>query len=498
MRKNLFGQVYENISISYLGYFLITIISFITSVYIIRKLCVEDYGHYQILMGTIPFIMMLCSFGTTSVIQRFIPEFFEIRNYFGIKIISITCILLKILAVGFVLLILANNLDKVLHFLNVPEIKNYAHIFFVAVLIFVEISTIQIILTSLFLVKYNVVIDTLGAILRFWLYFHAIKTGQGLKGIIFYFLIINIFLCISYSVVYYLSVFRLKSRQELEPIKKKRIIKFGALSYFNEVSYSLYDSSVDYYIISYFMGPTYVGYYSFAFVTLQKIVNWLPSKMVANLITPTITRRYYEKNDVTELNIMFKLYNKTIVFFVMPAMIGLIVLGDKIIIFIFDPKYLESLKIVYLFAIFEIINSVYIGAGVIVKVLEKVKILLFSRITAIYNFIGAIAFIKYFGLLGVAFATGSAIFFNRMIIYFYIKKHVYISSPYNSHIKILINSLFMGLIVYISRNHVTSIVSLLTIVIIGAIIYAITSYLNLCFNDGERKIINKILGRELL
>lgn len=495
MKKELYSQILENVSYNYLGQFVNSALSFLISIYIIRVFTVEEFGYYQLLMTSVPLVMMFSSLGIPSIIQRYIPEFYEKGNIGNIKKIVIGSLICRIFSVALLLLIVGLFIDPILSTINAPKLKEYVIVFGLALFVLMEVTTIQSALTALFLQKYNVLIDSLGSCLRFALYYHALQAGEGLSGIIFYFLVINIILLVAYLITVYFQVYKLKSPSKSEPPFLKRVSKYGFYSYFNEASYSFYDSSIDFYIISIFMGPTQVGYYSFALVTLKKLIAWLPAQVVANLVLPIFTRRYHEKGDRNELNSMFKLHNKKVAFFIFPAMIAFGILVDKIIVYVFDPKYLECLGIFYVLIFFEILSPFVLSVGPVTLALEKANIVLLTRIFVIYNILAAIILIQYVGLIGVAFATGSAVLFKGLLMYKLIRKHIHLSYPWKSLMKIGINSLLMGAIIYLLRPLINDIYTLLFISFVSPIIYLIIAYFNKAFDEKERAVFNRILKR---
>jgi len=72
-----------------------------------------------------------------------------------------------------------------------------------------------------------------------------------------------------------------------------------------------------------------------------------------------------------------------------------------------------------------------------VQLFEKVNIVLYSKIFALYNIIADIFFIKMFGLLGAALATGTAILFKNLYIFYFSKDSIN-SSELMSNLLILI------------------------------------------------------------
>jgi len=168
-------------------------------------------------------------------------------------------------------------------------------------------------------------------------------------------------------------------------------------------------------------------------------------------------------------------------------------LGNEIIVHIFDPKYLDSLYVLWVFAAFTALNSIQFPLGLVIQAIERPEITLYSKIFAIYNLIADILVIKHFGILGVAIVTSTAILFKNLFLYKFTQKHISYSINFKPISRIIFNSAGMSFLVISIKGFIVNIYSLFGVMLLGGIAYFMISFINKSFTAKERQIINNIL-----
>jgi O-antigen/teichoic acid export membrane protein len=169
----------------------------------------------------------------------------------------------------------------------------------------------------------------------------------------------------------------------------------------------------------------------------------------------------------------------------------------KIIIYLFDQKYLESGIILLIVASFSALNYLTVPIGLVLQSLEKVQVLFYSKIFVIYNLVIAILVVKKYGLIGVALATCTAMLFKNIFCFYYAKKYANLNPEYRSIGKTMLNSLIMGIILFFLNGHAKDVFSLIIIIAVGFIVYLFLSYFNNAFSNQEKKFINGLLPNPL-
>ena len=279
------------------------------------------------------------------------------------------------------------------------------------------------------------------------------------------------------------------------PIKK--IIRFGLFNYLNDTTFIIFDFNTDFFIISFFLGSEVVGLYSFAATTVSKLYNFLPVSVAATVLFPILVRKYSRQEDKDELHYFFRLYNKTALFFSLPVAVGLCVLADKIIGYVFHPQYLVVAHVFRFIAFAQVVYVLSTVLAYFVQILEKAHYTFYARVFVIYNIVMDIVLIKIFGLMGVAFATASAWFFNALFVYFLLRRDIKLTYPMKAFTKIMTNSIILGLIVFLMRPFIQSIWSLIGVALGGFLVYLLLNWFNRAFEGRDLVVFNKMLGAQV-
>jgi len=181
------------------------------------------------------------------------------------------------------------------------------------------------------------------------------------------------------------------------------------------------------------------------------------------------------------LNYNFNFLMKIIAFIAFPTFVCLLMFSDKIILYLFDQKYLPALNVLNVFTTFMIINSFQFPLQLVVQAKEKVKITFISKIFSVYNLIGDILIINFMGIVGVGLVTCTARLFENIFIFIKIRKHVPLTIDFAPLLKIGINSLILTV----------------CLILLSIVIYLLISYINKSFLEEERNLINKMLPKPI-
>ncbi|MHA1386670.1 MAG: lipopolysaccharide biosynthesis protein, partial [Candidatus Helarchaeota archaeon] len=358
-----------------------------------------------------------------------------------------------------------------------------------------EANLLNIVLTSLFLHKYFVIYNSIYVFIRTIILFLLLKLGFGLNGLLLGEVICYGLLMIMFFFLYKRWAQFNKGNNNDEVFPLKRVARYGGFSFFNEVGAQILSVSTDFFIISIFLGPLAVGIYAFANRIMQMLSIWMPHNLLREVIRPAFFIRYTQEKSVKTLERMFNLLTKFSAFFLFPLMVGIFILGDKLIIYIFDPKYISSLKVLWIVALFNAINCFMFPVGLILQSIEKVQINLFSKIFALYNIIGDLLVINNSGVIGIALVTATAVLFKNLFCLLFAHKYTGLAVDFKNIGVIGLNSLLMGILLYPFRKIIVNIISFILVIVIGAIIYLIFAYFNKAFSENERKLLNKILPK---
>jgi O-antigen/teichoic acid export membrane protein len=495
-----YSQIRKSGLYSALGKTITPIVTFLITIYIVRKLSVEEYGTYHVLLGVMYYIGLLSSLGLPSIFQRFVPEFHAKKHLTKIKKLVLHGSLYRtaLAALLVVVIILFSDLSGRLF--NIDNWLGYFQIFALAILFFLETELIGLVLTSLFLHKYYVISNLTYILMRAALLYYLLNRGWALRGLLWGEVVMyGIFLAI--LVFFYLTRFVRKLRHESDKgpadLPVKRLAKYGALSYFNEMGVMVLDVSTDVFIISAFLGPVAVGIYAFANKLTGMISRILPHSLLQEVIRPSFFIKYVDSDSDNALQKMGNLLIKIIAFFAIPSTFAVIILGERIIVLLFDPKYIDSLKVLWIVVSFLTIRHFQAPFGLILQSLEKVHFLFYSKVFSIYNLIFDLIVVQHWGITGVALVTGSAILFQDIFLYFAIKREAGFSLSFRPLFTVALNSLPMTVVLYLLRNSIANVFALALVVALATLVYFFTCFLHKIFTAGEQGIINRIIGKPL-
>lgn len=492
--EDLYSLVRKNSPYVALERTLVPIVNFIITVYIIRALTVDDYGIYKLLMAVLSYVALLSSLGMQGVFRRFIPEFFQKKELSKLKTLVEKGMLLRMtVCVGIVVIIIifARPIGNLFKFQKAME---YFAIFSVCIVFNLASAMLANTLISVFRHKPYLVAQIIYVLFRGGLLYMLLSRGMGLMGLL-------ISESISYALLFAMTfaIYRrflyVHSVKEKAKLPLRRLMKFGGFTYFNEAGAQLLSVSTDYLIISAFLGPLAVGIYGFANRVMVLVTRILPQSMFVNIIRPAFYMKYIQDEDVDQTNKMFNFLTKIIAFFAMPLMLGIVILGDKLILYVFDPKYIQSLNVLWIVAAFHSFNYFMDPIAIVLESKEKVQVLLYSKIFAVYNLVGNLLVVKPYGILGIAVVTGTSIMFKNLFCYFYAKKAAHIKLEYKGLSILAVNALIMAVVIFLLRSHVQNLVTFILVVLIGGGVYLAAAFLNKAFTPAERKIMNRVLPK---
>lgn len=476
------------------------VFGFFTTVYLVRELSVEDYGVYNFLFSIIIFAQMATSFGLGPIIQRYIPEYKEKNNKYFQKRIALSAVFIRF-AAGLILvlgLLLADNL--IINTFNLSKTFKFILPLTSLIVLFTLESQVlgDAVLIALFENKYWSICRSVYIILKFALFFIVLKLGYEMMGIVWAWMMVEavlfiLFLAKTWRIVFSLPV----KKEEIRPLPVKRFFKFGLPLWFRGVFYIFQDKATDIFILSYFLGQEMVGLYSFAFGIPLAIMSFSPGNILRPITTPALVRKYTQDKNKENLSYYFQFMNRILFFTVIPISLALIILSNEIIKYIFSPLYLKISGLFILSIVFLLIIQFNYAYRSILYALEKSKIMFMEIWTAIYNLIMDIILIPKLGILGAILATGSAGAMLLPYYYFALKKEVKLIYPWKSFMKFGLNTLPFCLTLFFLKNFIHDILSLAVVLVVGLIIYLIFSYFNKGFDEKDRELMNRGIGRKL-
>ncbi len=498
------NKVFKGTVTTYISAIITILTGFMTPVILVKYLSIEAFGSYKLIMSLIVIASSFTSFGLQAVIARYIPDLLVKKRYKAANKLFIVSLLVRFSATSLFILCLWIYRASIFSFLNLPDI--FA-VFFIPISFIVIISLTKTILGPAFLNaimeqhvdNYNRIIYAIIRVLFFWV---VLYLGHGLNGLIFAWVAIEVLSFSYYGIIAIKRVLRYNSlpgeADHLYLFESKRFIKFGMFSFMTGNLVLFHDILIDNFVISKYLDIENVGIYGLASTIIGLATMLDPGKILKGICSTILVGKYAENKSIEVLNKGYIFINKISLFIFLPALVGLLLICDKLIIYLYNPEFIEASKILYILMPFLIFQSLAGPVSHMIGILEKNHIMLLCGISSIYNLVMDIILVNKFGLTGIAFATGSAMLLQYTL-YFVGIKHYYkkIHFPFKTICKISINLIPMILFLFFARSYIVNIYILFAIIPISATLYFATTYKNKIFNEEEKCFINRTVKRKI-
>jgi O-antigen/teichoic acid export membrane protein len=503
--KGVLDNAFKGAIATYISTALNIIAGLVIPIVLVRHLSVEAYGSYKLILSLLVVASVMTSFGLESVISRYIPEIIVNKGYQVANKVFLSCLSIRFFATFFFLLCLFYLKQPIFNFFQFPE---FFSAFFLPIASLILIILTKRVLGPPFL---NALMDqhidcfnnVIYTVIKIFSFVVVLTNGYGLEGLVLAWIAAEFVAISFYFIVSVNRTLKFRGLHKEEAVgqvfDKKRYIKFGLYNFMSSNLVVFHDLYIDNLVILKYVSVEKVGIYGLAGTIVGLSLMFDPGRILKNVYNTILVSKYSEKQN---LDVLFKGYhflNKISLFLFIPAMVGVFLICDKIIIFIFNPEYIESASILVILIPFFIFRTLMGPLSQVIGILEKNHIFLFCGFSSLYNLIMDLVLVQYFGIEGIAWATGSAILFLYLIYFWGIKFYHYqqITFPFRILFKISINIFPMIVFLLFAREYITNLFLLVLVVIMSIPIYFFTSYVNKVFNDEERTLINKTIGNKI-
>lgn len=450
-----------------------TISGFITLPIITKLLGVKSYGIWSQMSVTITLISIVALLGLPYTLIRFLAGENDKRKIqdgvWSVATIVFCCSLI----IALLLIIFADPIAK---FFNCEKILIYllafialfdylSQVFYNAIRAFQKIGVFSSFFTF----------QELGetALIIIFIY-----SGFGLTGTIAAVLITRFIICLGTG-IYIISKIGLSTPRFL---RIKEYLSFGLPGVPDAISHWIIQSS-DRYIIGFFLGTLFVGYYSPAYVIGFFVINLLVSPF--GFMLPAILSKYYDENKTDEVKTYLRYSLKYFLLFAIPAVFGLSVLSKQLLSIITTPEIANNAHLIMpLVAISMIpmgINAIVVQ---IISITKKTKAgAVITIIAALLNLGLNFILIPKFGIMGAALTTFIAYAFICTATWVYASKFFVFNPDWQTISKSIAASIVMSLGVY--WLHPLGLYRTLFAIASGALTYGILMFLLKSFNQQE-------------
>lgn len=409
----------------FFGKIIVQLISLTVNILIIRKIPVSVFGTFNTLLifGVVTQILTIGPIN--QVINRYVPEFETKKQYR--KIVKLLLYSFLYIFSLLIIIVLAGVIFKkeLFQFVGITDSSVFEGILVIYIILICFLSFLQAVITSLLLHKKIAHINIITIIIRSLLIIYFLNRID-----IYYLLLIESImtlihiLLVSNQVVIFLKKTNLKNVEipEDQKISKKRIFRYGSLSFFNELGAGIINRASDYFIISAMANQYQVGLYAFAFKINDILFRIIPFNELMSLLRPVYIKKFtsnYNKDEFIRIyNFIVKLILPVCLF---PTLYFLL-FGKQIIAFVFDPKYINAYVVTTVVLFDNVISAFFYPLGLSMQLKEKMLIMLKSKIIVAFSIFGGIWAMKHYGIIGVATVTVTASFLKNVYIYLKARK----------------------------------------------------------------------------
>lgn len=270
----------------------------------------------------------------------------------------------------------------------------------------------------------------------------------------------------------------------------KKYLHFGLPTVVSSVSYWMVTSS-DRYLISFFLGVLFVGYYAPAYA-IGNLLVFLIYPLAFML--PPVLSKLFDEEKINEVKTYLKYSLKYFLIIAIPISFGLSILSKQLLTIFSTEEIATNAYFITPFIVLSILlYGVYTIFVQILILFKKTKI--FGAIwigAAFLNIVLNLIFIPIFGILAAALTTLFAYVLGFGLTWHFSFKRLQFEIDWPSIIKSILASVLM--VFFILWFGPVGLLKTITAIILGALVYGISIFLFKGFNKKEIKFIHEILS----
>lgn len=440
--------------------------------------------------------------GVIVALRRYIPELIQKKYNAYLRTIVKDLHFFSFSLAALIIVLVFVFKDQVGTLLQIPKFDVYFSIFIINIVLFLEKTFNNTVLTTLYKQKFLAILNVISVIIRGILY--AIFLPVITIELIFIIEAIALGVNALGGLIY--SFMKLKEIGIGEGIaipsderkaNRKRVRKYIALSTADEMGESAFSQVSDYYFVSAFLGPVAVGIYAFPYKLISSVLNWISLANIYRIIKPYYISQYYNNNQSLDyLNFIYNFLTKIFFLFLGFLLIMIIAYQNLINVYVFSSKYIGTETLLIVIVPYFLGSAFMFPNQFMLEIKEKIQYTLYAKIFAVFNIVAVLAVLKFtpWGLIGVAAATALSAWLRTFYVYHYMKKSTSISINIQELIKSILLLSGLGLIV-ISSSFVNNLMGQIFLpAVLGTVSIIILIKILNPFNIEEKQQLNKLFN----
>jgi len=470
--------------------------TFITLIVLVRILTEEEYGVYNLLYSVISVIGTFASFGVLATIERYQVEYYGRKDFIlAHKLVSFLG-RLRLISDTVLVLLLLIFWNIFTRYFGLAGYKTHFEIFAVFIVLYSQSQVLKACLDALYLQKHSLSITFYATIIKLAGYGVLLFRGNNLKLVIIIDLIAMIVTIFFMFFIYHKKIPRTEGKvRSFDKNERRKLFSYALFNNFNEAGSGILSTNFDNWIISFAIGNINVGGYALFQRIAKSIRLFNPLQYFMELVKTSFFSLGNKPENSKYRNLYFQILLKLNYIYYIPILSLIFIFRNEILIYFFSSKFLFMSYLLPFIIFFAVLNSFEIPLGLLVKLKERPDILLYSKIFALLNLALGIILIRYWGLIGVAFATGISTLFKNLFQWYFVRKDVILFRFSEFMLKqILIWSVTTALL-YFSGRIFNSYVVMAIVLIVFPLVFLYQFRIRL-FNNDEVKAFRMIATKK--
>lgn len=390
---------------------------------LVRALSEHEFGVFNLLYAFIPVISAIAGLGIEQVLKRYQPEYLgtgqKAAAAWLVRIILSTRFVTNMLALAIVFA----AWQYIAPLFKLAPYKLEFALFLILIIIHFQGRILQFSLASHMLHRFSVGSLTLVPIVKLLVYGvlfwqddldlrAAILADTLAYGVAFLLLtVVHERHCVTAGV---------ERNFRPDAAEKRRLIRYGLYNNFNDAGTLVLGARSDNFFIAAMMNAAAVGAYSFYARLSDMISNATPGRVFENLIQPLFFSipREEARNRIPRLFTL--LLNSNLVPY-LGAFAFSFAYHAEIVQVLFGGKFIDHSWLLPVVVGFATLNVIAVPVTLVAQHEEKAQIILYSKVTVIYQLIATLTLIPVMGLYGAALATGSANLAKNLFIWWFVR-----------------------------------------------------------------------------
>lgn len=443
-----------------------------------------EYGQLYFALSVVGVAVLFGVLGVPKATARYLTEYLETDETQVPHLLERTLLVLAGL-LGVVAVLLAAGSEVIAGLLGDPDVAP----FLVVGGLFVAAKGIHAYLKTVFQgfnrVTWSAVIGAVNGLARLVFATAFVLLGFGALGALAgYVVAFAVAAGVGLAILYRKCYAAYERAPEPEPGLLRRVLEYSVPTTATRASVVL-DSRLDSILLGVLAGPVAVGFYTLARQIADVCI--VPAQSIGFTITPT----FGEQKAADRVGRAARLYERAlenVLLLYVPAGVGLMLVAEPAIRYVFTAEYLGAVPVVRLFALFVLVRAVHKITGSGLDYLGLARVRAVARGASAVGNVGLnLLLIPRYGAVGAGLATVTTYTMYTFVNVYYVHREFSLRLGYlaNRFVRIAAVAAAMGGGVVLALPHVEGVVTLAATIALGGAVWAALSVLSGLVDPAE-------------